>query len=50
MTERVMNSEQGKKSYDVFFSSRGRRFYFRIPNHGVQLSADSIAWSFEGRR
>jgi len=35
-------------TYDVYFSSRGRRFYFQIPNHGVTLTADRIAWSFEG--
>jgi hypothetical protein len=35
--------------YDVYFTSGGRRFYFRNPNHGVTLTDDGIAWTIEDR-
>src|SRR5579872_3466653 len=36
--------------YDLYLRADGRRFYWRIPNHGVRLTADRIGWTADGRR
>jgi len=37
------------RSYDVFFSAGGTRFYFTNPNHGIAISDNGMAWTADGR-
>ncbi len=36
------------RSYDVYFTGGGKRFYFRNPNHGITLGDGGLAWTSDG--
>jgi hypothetical protein len=39
---------ESPRSYDLCINVAGRRLYWRNPNHGITLGADSITWTMDG--
>jgi hypothetical protein len=38
-----------ERTYDVYFTTGERKFYFHNSNYGLTLGADSLAWTFNGK-